>query len=121
MSYNIDSAQVVSNKNARMRVADIRMLLAVITTPESCFLKKLAKKYTEETNKDEEIPVDSFEWCGTWSGKSFDVLEKQVAPLIKGYLEVVFVWEGGDDTSALVIENGKVKNADVGYKLTLKE
>lgn len=140
MSYNIDSVQVLKS-NATMRRQDVAMLLrnAGDNHPEGCFLESLLpasnpakalekmtpeelRRYADSMAKNSEgtVEIDNLNWYGEGSGHTFDYFKKTVAPLIIGRIEAVFVWEGGDSTSGMIIEDGKITECDVSYKLTPK-
>jgi hypothetical protein len=130
-----------------MRLKDIRMLVKdEDKIPEGCFLteildelekanrpgKPIAEMSTKELRQhadaidqreesNQTVKITSIDWYGEGSGHTFDYLKSTVAPLIKGRIEAVFVWEGGDLITGLIIEDGKVTECDVAYKLTPKK
>ena len=63
------------------------------------------------------VELENLWWAGEGSGRSWDTLVNEVAPLIKGEVEAVFTWEGGDSTTGLAIKNGKVAKCNVAMTL----
>ena len=141
MSYNCDST-IVLNSNATMRRRDVLALLrdSGDNLPEGCFLnnvlpksdpvKPLDRMTPDELRKHADtiaetdkgtVEIKNLDWYGEGSGHTFDYFKETVAPLIMGRIEAVFVWEGGDSISGLIIEGGKITECDVSYKLTPKK
>lgn len=140
MSYNCDSVHVLKS-SATMRRRDVAALLsnAELNRPEVCFLENLLppikpgkrldmmtpaelRQHADAMAKAAEgtVEIDNLNWYGERSGHSFEYFKETVAPLIMGKIEAVFVWEGGDSTSGMIIEDGKITECDVSYKLTPK-
>jgi hypothetical protein len=63
------------------------------------------------------IELENFEWSGEGSGRSYEILEKEIVPLIWGNLEVLITWEGGDSHSGLIVEDGKIVDSEVEIKI----
>jgi hypothetical protein len=116
MSYNIDSTQYISGK-LRIRPADVKRLLKKYEgdLPEDCFLYDIACSGR--------VPVDieSPSWQGTWSGNSYELLEKTVLPFTTGQAVIAFIWEGGDSITALEVIDGVVKARKAKISVELEE
>jgi len=119
MSYNIDSTTVLKC-DAWMFASDVARMLAEHegNLPGSCFLFEMADKSPDAEGR---IPVDPrFWWSSEWSGNSYhNVLLPLVAPTIRGTVEVIFTWEGGDSHSGFRIVDGIVTEPKV--KMTLED
>ncbi len=125
MSYNISSVKILKI-NAYMLAGDIILLHSNEhqDLPESCFLKDLYEEASDKIKNSSplaQIKLTKLNWCHSWSGMSFDVLINNIAPMIKGNAEVVFIWEGGDSISGLKINDGIVTKCDVEFVLREKE
>lgn len=148
MSYNITSVDVLT-LDARIKTIDVVRLLRARSAdmPESCFLRDIQGPILRSTlgdeiaasissvaaatwekvermlgsNGDIDLELLGFAWCGGWSGNSYEeVLIKEVAPRIRGVVEAVFTWEGGDYRSGLRIQDGVAVECDVAYRLVAK-
>ncbi len=99
MSYNIDTvkATLVNARIAEM-LDDARALV-------------------NAGKGDEEMALTDFQWQGEWSGNSMDFFKREVAPKIKGSVEAIFTWEGGDSVSGMLIEDGVVTECEVEMKI----
>lgn len=121
MSYNIDSVTMLKNDNLRMTVGNVRRLVVQLEEdlPEFNFLTNLNRDIKSrikigETLSDEiELPINELAWCSTWSGNSFSIFLKKVAPHILGSADAIYTWEGGDSISGLRIVNGVATQHDV--------
>jgi len=116
MSNNIEFVDVI-DLDASMRAADVDKFLDEHESdlPEDCFLFEMAKQSRvalRKGNIDEMVPIDEFQWCGTSSGFTYEFLVKYVCPKIKGRVEVVFNWEGGE-RSGFICVDGVVHECDV--------
>lgn len=119
MSYNCH-AEYLGDGRLRIRKSD---------------LKKLAKRYDEyqglaEINfvveRDEciepsdaadELIIQKLWWSGEGSGSCFDTLKDKVLTLTTGSAEILFTWEDGDSHSGLIVNDGKVTEAEVVFAL----
>ncbi len=119
MSYNIDSCDV-KVLDAWMTASHVIECLE-FALPEMHFLEELeapAFRALKKGTPNARIQLRNFEWGGEGSGSYFeDVFIKEIAPKIQGKLEVVCTWEGGDSTSAFVIEDGVYEECDVEVKV----
>lgn len=123
MSYNVDSVNEIV-LNATMRADHVLSLLEKDEHPEICFLYDMedaAVTAKEEKDPKREIPLPNFSWCSTGSGRSMDFLTKKVIPKIKGEIEAIFIWEGGDAIDGLLVKNGKCVRVDVEQRLIKPE
>lgn len=110
MSYNITSFQV-------QELSDFRVPLSVIEDNEDISVE-LMKKYVMATGLTESfeiygkleenwILVETINNGGVGSGASFPDF-KNILKESKGKLVARIVWEGGDTTEMLTVENGEV-------------
>lgn len=117
MSYNIISVEEIE-------------LDATINTKDLLYL---CKKYEEELAEcnfledhcdqarqaenigNSTIKFESFEWSGSWSGKSLDKL-KDIAPFISGIIKVILTYEDGA-LQGIMIKNGKFfyRNVEIDF------
>lgn len=107
--------------------------------PEGCFLENLLpaanpaiplekmtpvelRRHADAMAKATEgtVAIGNLDWYGEGSGHTFNYFKGTVAPLIMGRIEAVFIWEGGDSISGLIIDDGKITECDVSYKLSPK-
>ena len=109
MSYNIDSTRIVK-LDAHIRVTDVARYANYDDIPEGDFLEDLVN---ETPDTEGFVRLKRFDWYGEGSGRGFDFLVKVLAPLIRGEVEVVFTWEGGDSFSGLLIRDGVVAQCEV--------
>jgi len=110
MSYNIDSSEYVSG-SLQIKRADAVAFVKHFGDrglPECNFLEDLPL----DGDPDELLPIKEPEWRGEFSGHSFDTLQ-EVLKKTTGKASILFVWEGGDSKSALVVEDGKVREGKV--------
>ncbi len=124
MSYNIDSADV-RVLDAWMTAKDVAAALRELDLPEVHFLEDLeepAQRALEKGKPGTRIQLRGFDWGGEGSGSTFeDTFQKQLATSIRGTLEVVLTWEGGDSTSAFRVEDGVYEECDVEVKVKRKK
>lgn len=116
VSYNIDSVLIVAGA-VRIRNADLaRLKDETDKHPEACFLEDL--EVSEYDEPDCELEVPSLQWTGDGSGWSFDYFKETVVPCLRGQVDLVLIWEGGDSVTGIRIQDGKAIDCDVGYVLT---
>lgn len=122
MSYNIDHIETLV-LDAYMRAKDVVRLYKKYEGDlcEDNFLSELfAPAQAACTAGDSEyaLKITTLTWRGAWSGSSYkDVFLKNIAPHIKGVVEAVITWEGGDSVSGLLIKDGKAAEVEVEYQL----
>jgi hypothetical protein len=121
VSYNIDHVETNVLK-ASMRAGDIVDLYEEFEgeLAEGNFLEEhlsTAERLCRDGIEDEHVKLENLWWYGAGSGRSYDVFLKHLAPKIKGEVEAVFTWEGGDSHSGLIIEDGVVTECDVELRV----
>lgn len=84
------------------------------------FCKKCGTKLERPTTP-MSVELENLWWYGEGSGNRHEFLVKVVAPLIKGEVEAIFTWEGGDSVSGLAIKDGKVIECEVEQRLVKPE
>lgn len=117
MSYNIDFVKTPV-LDAWMYAKDVKRLYKKLSDwlPEYCFLSDMIVEAQECENGDEKVFLPNFDWAGTLSGRTYEDLEEEIVPYIKGTVEAVFTWEKGDDITELNIYNCEaieLEDADV--------
>lgn len=123
MSYNCDSVNEIV-LNATMQANYGCSSFSKRARTEVSFLYDMedaALKAKEEKDLKREIPLPIFSWCSIGSGRSMDFLEKKVVPKIKGEVEAIFYWEGGDAIDGLLVKNGKCVRVGVEQRLIKPE
>lgn len=115
MSTNIDHTETPVLE-AAIHVKDLKKLQKKYEDelPEGCFLNDLD---AEDADKDGYVRLRSFDWYGQFSGTSHDMLVKKIAPKIKGDVEAIFTWEGGEFLTGLLIKDGKVAECEIEQRL----
>jgi len=118
MSYNITNIDTLYI-NATMSWKDVHNLVENHKSdlPEICFLEDLNRPQDIEGN----VYLTKITWAATWSGRSWDFFQKTVAPLIKGEVQGIVSWEGGDSIEGFGIKDGKFYSCDVVQRLDLPE
>lgn len=125
MSYNIDSIDTKSS-TAWITPRDVSRLYREHNRnlAEICFLDTLRQKATEameEGQHDGRLMISRLQWSGEGSGTSWPLFLKEIAPHIRGHLECVVTWEGGDSVSGLIVTDGVVVECDVVQTLVPRE
>lgn len=123
MSYNIDSIEVLKT-TASINFADLRRVVASLSDkewlPEINFIEDLKEDDPYSTSTTAKLTELS--WRGEGSGHSWhEVFLPKIAPLIRGRIEAVVIWEGGDSVSGIIVDDGKVTDCDVEYRLVPKD
>jgi hypothetical protein len=126
VGYNIKRIVIADNSGptpASMTVANVKRLTE---DPEElplgeCFLRDMlaviVKGLPEDVDGDHSIALPSLNWCGDWSGQSWDFFEREVVPAISGEIVALAVWEGGDSMMVLHIKGGKMLTGDLARML----
>lgn len=111
MSFNVDSVEC-QILEAWMLKKDIRRLLKKHEgdLPENNFLEDHADDAADEAGR---VKLRTLSWCDSWSGNSWELLVKTIAPKIQGQAVAIFIWEGGEHHSGLVIKDGQVEECKV--------
>jgi hypothetical protein len=65
--------------------------------------------------------ITTIRWYGEGSGSTMETLTGKILPSTLGCADILFTWEGGDSHSGLIVNDGKVIEADVRFVLTPKE
>jgi hypothetical protein len=126
MSYNIDSIETPVC-NAWMAARDIIRLEKAhrLELPESNFLSSLVERaqvaLVDGGEAAKRVTIDRFTWCNEGSGRSLNILKNKIAPHIRGSIDAIFTWEGGDSFSGWQIRNGLVYECDVVMTLRRKD
>lgn len=124
MSYNVDSTEVTRN-DASMEARDVITLSEALEgeLPEIHFLEDMAGAAQAALLAGEPtrlIPLPNLHWSGEGSGYAFkNILIKRIASRIRGRIDTIFTWEGGDSFSGLVIRDGKSHECKVVRRLKL--
>lgn len=116
MSYNIDSVET-KKLDAFISRKDLKSLIKKYADsgdlPEDNFLEEIE----DDPDADGLVTLQSLRWCGKGSNDSFREIFPKVAKKIKGRVEAIFCWEGGDSYSGIIIEDGKITECDVEMTL----
>lgn len=114
MSYNIDSEDVLEC-DATIAVENVASLLERLQDqlPEICFLDEFRLK--DRVNKQGRPDANGLDykikhlwWSGEGSGNSFDdVFLAEVVPCIKGAVDLIVCYEGGDSFRGFRIADGE--------------
>lgn len=123
MSYNIDSVDTIVLE-AFIKASDILLILKEDCCPESNFVDDLsdaAYEAIEEKDYERLIPLESFNWCHTRSGNSYEYLQNTIIPKIVGKIEAIFIWEGGESICGLAVKDGEFVECDVEQRLVKPE
>lgn len=124
MSYNVDSTEVTRN-DASMEARDVITLSEALEgeLPEIHFLEDMiddAQRALLAGEPARLIPLPNLHWSGEGSGHAVkDVLVARIAPRVRGRIDAIFTWEGGDSFSGLVIRDGKSHECKVERRLKL--
>lgn len=127
MSYNIDHVETTV-LDAYMLAEDIRRLhnehsdageLAECNFIDDHIDEAL--QAIKEKREDQRIKLRNFDWYGCWSGNSYELLEKKIVPFVKGRVEAIFTWEGGDSEGAMIIKDGKQIECELEKKIVPKK
>lgn len=124
MSYNISSTKTLLS-TATITAGNVRRLLASHRDdlPGDSFLETMNDELERRAKNgfwvpdDQVLPLANLTWRLSGSGHAFNLLTKTIAPHIRGRIEVVFVWEGGDSLSGLIVDNGVATECNVDYTL----
>lgn len=124
MSTNIISIEC-QKLDARISVDALERLIDEYEDelPEGCFLIEIEDRYDRgflDADANGEIKLLNLWWYGERSGRAWDLLVKVVAPEIRGEVEAVFTWEGGNPATGLKIKDGEVTECDVVMTLVPK-
>jgi len=126
VSYNIDHIEP-SVLDAWMFAKDVVALYREHEDDlaEGNFLQEIIDAATQaliDGKPEERIELPNIWWYGEGSGRSFEpVFQEEIAPKIMGKVEAVCTWEGGDSTSAFVIEDGVFEECDVEVKVSRRK
>lgn len=120
MSCNISKVHVVSGGHLRIASLDLLSLLRKRPewewVPDQNLIDEAVKNEPDENG---EIELREFLWHGECSGNGYeDVLIKQILPLTKGSIDLVFIWEDGDSVSGLQVRDGVATECTVDFVLT---
>ena len=97
MSYNIDDTEVLI-LDAKMLQKDIRDIY-VEYEDELAEINFITDHRKEPADADGYVKLKSFDWCASYSGRSYELLEKTILPKIVGKVKVKFIWEDGLKTT----------------------
>ena len=125
MSYNIDHVEAYV-LDAWMTAKNVVSLYKKLEgeLAECNFLEEMVGEATQaliDGEPEKRIKLPNIWWYGSYSGTSFETFEKKIAPKIMGEVEAVCTWEGGDSTTAFVINDGVYSEADVEIKVVRKK
>ncbi len=114
MSYNITDVKTIKIDACMVQSDLLRLYRAHKTRlPEGNFLTEHKRNEAVTVDGESLIKLSNFWWCGEGSGYAYELLFETIAPQVRGLVEVVFVWEGGDSLGGLRIKNGKVTEHEV--------
>lgn len=126
VSYNVtDVTPLVLD--ARMTAEDIATFYDELEDdlPEGNFLESIideARAAIAAGEPDREIALKNFWWYGDWSGRSLDdVLISTIAPEIRGKVEAIVTWEGGDSVDGILIEDGRAARCKIERRVVRPE
>lgn len=106
MSYNVSGVETLVCE-ATIAAGDvIRLRDWCGYLPEDCFLHDIKREAASLGGGDSRIAIKEFAWTGECSGNSWDFLRDTVAQCIRGRIEAIVTWEGGDSVSGLRIVDG---------------
>lgn len=127
MSYNIDSVEVISGGDMRMRAADVRRLAPKMRDANQLpeldpfFEAGLINKANAAVDfPGAEVKVEKLWWSGLGSGATFEHF-KTVLSALRGRVDLLITWEGGDSFTGLRVIDGKVTEMDVEFVLVPKK
>ncbi len=102
MSYNIDSSEYVEGCLSLTRGNAICLLGKYKDRlPECNFLDELEL----QGDLTEVLAIEQPWWYGEGSGYTFETLQ-EILTYTTGKAKILFVWEGGDSQSALIVNEG---------------
>ena len=115
MSCNISHCETLKC-DAWLSVADVEEILnhEEDWLPEMNFMEKATPFQVAKAGK---YVIKEFTWCGTCSGHFWGTFIDDIAPRIKGTIEAVITWEGGESVRGLRIKDGKVSQPKVVVSL----
>ncbi len=119
MSTNIVGTKALK-LDAWMSAEDIVQFRKSDMVPENSFISKCmdpALALVAMGSPKAYVYFETFKWCGEGSGWSYKFLRDEVGQYIKGRVEVVFFWEGGNEPTGLVIQDGKVTECEAVMSL----
>lgn len=117
MSYNVDSVRILGGE-AWMEVEDVKQLCEELEfRPDVNVLDTLLE---QRKDGEQRLSITRLWWCGEGSGSTYGLFLAKVVPLIHGRIETLWVWEGGDSISGLIIDNGIYTDCNVEYTLVPK-
>lgn len=126
MSYNVDSI-TTPHLDATMSAQDI------ITLYEEYDDELAEDNFLDDMLDDAQVAIDAgdphrlirlpnLNWRGDSSGSLFKTtLIDIIAPHIKGEVEAILCWEGGDSVTGLLIRDGKAVECEVEQRLIKPE
>ena len=121
MSYDIDRTIVANSHNAWMSMVDFIVLkanLAEDDLPEKCFFDYVKNMFDITARIEFK---DRLMWSGSGSGSTYEVLRDKILPKVHGWLELVFIWNGGDSITGIAVDDGRVIECEVQYVLVEKK
>jgi hypothetical protein len=111
VSYNIDYSRYLEGSLTVPKEDVDRVLYICANRGPECGVE-------DDLNDDGRLVTLS--WYGEGSGRTFDVLVKEVLPLTRGIATILLVWEGGGSITGLQVSDGKVVECDVDFILRQK-
>lgn len=124
MSYNVDHVDEVVLEAFMEAKTVLRFLENDSALAEINFLQDMeteAQAAVDAKDPKRLIALPNFNWCSSWSGNGMDHLKKKIIPKIKGTVEAIFIWEGGNSMDGLLIKDGKFKECGVKLELVKPE
>jgi len=111
MSYNLDSIEILKGK-LKISKKDVLDLKHDFRKhfPEGCFLHAINLRPSEYN--DELISLDNICWYGVGSGRSYEILENEIFPKLKGKATIIETWEVGDTIEKYTLVNGVKTNIE---------
>lgn len=105
MSYNVSHSEYLSGKLFITREAARRLKIKLVEDlAEGNFLSELE---LEGEGRDP-LPIENLWWYGEWSGHGYESALAEILRETTGEAVILFIWEGGDDTTALHVKDGVV-------------
>ena len=113
MSYNIDHCEYIKGGPLKIKRGKAAELLEELEDdlPESHLLDELDLRRV--LDQEELLEIEHPAWSGCSSGNTYDILKEKVLPHTIGNATILFIWEGGDSRTALLVKDGTVTDKKV--------
>jgi hypothetical protein len=113
MSYNCH-AEYLGAGRLRIKTSELdRLRDTYEDTTELCE----GNCFEPSPDQPDEMIIATMRWYGEGSGRALETLTEKILPATLGSADILFTWEGGDSHSGLIVNEGKVIEADVIFSL----